>query len=199
MKPQFRVLGVDDGPFSFTDERAVVIGVVARKGYVDAVLRTDVAVDGDDATSVLAELVLGSGYAGQLEAVMLDGACLGGFNVVDIEELHRATSLPVITVTRDRPDMEKIREALGKLGTSPGRGRRRAANWRERLERLERTRLVEVRTGHRPLFIGFAGVGEAEAKGIVRASVVRGAVPEPLRLAHMIARAFARGRSGRGR
>ena len=195
MKPQFRALGVDDGPFRFSDERAVVVGVVARRGYVDAVLRTDVGVDGVDATSALSDLIAGSGYAAQLEAVMVDGACLGGFNVVDIEELHRLTSLPVITVTRDRPDMSEIRRALRRLGTSPGPGRRPITDWRARLEKLERTRLVEVSTGHNPLFIGFAGVGEAEAKGLVRASTVRGALPEPLRLAHMIARAFVWGSS----
>ncbi|MGQ9583567.1 MAG: endonuclease dU [Thermoplasmatota archaeon] len=197
MKPQFRVLGVDDGPFRFTDERAVVVGVVARRGYVDAVMRAEVEVDGDDATQVLVGLVLRSGYADQLEAVMLDGACLGGFNVVDIEELHRITSLPVITVTRDRPDMAKICNALKRLGTSPGPGRRKIPDWKVRLDRLERTNLIEVDTGHKPLHVGFAGIREAEAKGIVRASTVRGAVPEPLRLAHMIARTFATGSSGK--
>ncbi len=196
MKPQFRVLGMDDGPFKFSEQRAVVVGVVARKGYVDAVLKTRVAVDGDDSTAALAELVLSSGYADQLEAVMLDGACVAGFNVVDINELHRRTSLPVVTVTRDRPDMPKIRDALRRLGTSPGPGRRMAENWRERLARLERTRLIEVDTGHKPVYVGFVGIEAAEAKGIVRASTVRGAIPEPLRLAHMIARAFATGTSG---
>ena len=46
MKPQFRVLGIDDGPFTFEDRTVPVIGVVVRKGYVDAVMRTGVMVDG---------------------------------------------------------------------------------------------------------------------------------------------------------
>ena len=195
MKPQFRVLGIDDGPFSFSDRKVPVIGVVVRKGYVDAVLRTEAQVDGDDATSVLAGLVLESGYRDQIEAVMLDGACLGGFNVVDIEELNRATGVGVLTVTRDRPDMEKIRAALEKLGSTSKYGRRPVQDWKSRLERLERTRLVEVDTGHKPIYMGFAGIEEPDAKGIVTASTVRGAMPEPVRLAHMIARAYVMGRS----
>jgi len=193
MKPQFRVLGIDDGPFVFSDSRVAVIGVVVRKGYVDAVLKTGAEVDGDDGTSVLTRLVLGSGYRDQLEAVMLDGACIGGFNVVDIEELHRATGLPVLTVTRDRPDMAKIRAALQNLGSPPKYGRRPIPDWKTRFERLERTRLVEVRTGHKPIYMGFAGIAEPEAKGIVTASTIRGAMPEPVRLAHLIARAFVTG------
>lgn len=196
MKPQFRVLGIDDGPFTFEDRTAPVVGVVARKGYVDAVLRTAVEVDGTDATSALAVLVESSGYKQQLAAVMLDGACLGGFNVVDMVELNRLTGIPVVTVTRDRPDMPRMRRALEMLGKTPRSGRCPIPDWKERFALLERTRLVEVRTGHKPVHIGFAGIGEPDAKGIVTGSTVRGSIPEPLRLAHLIARAYVLGRSG---
>lgn len=195
MKPQFRVLGVDDGPFSFADAAVPVIGVVVRKGYVDAVLKTQVDVDGDNATAAIAALAGGPGYTGKLEAVMLDGACVGGFNVVDIEELNRMTGVPVITVTRDRPDMAAIRRALEMLGQTPKYGRGPVPDWKERLALLERTRLVEVRTGAKPIYIGFAGLEEAEAKGIVTASTIRGSIPEPVRLAHIIARALVTGKS----
>ena len=195
LKPQFRVLGIDDGPFSFTDMKVPVIGVVVRRGYVDAVLRTEADVDGTDSTRVIAALVGGSGYRGQLEAVMIDGAAVGGFNVVDLEELHRLTGVAVITVTRDRPDMARIRKALEMLGRTPKHGRGPIPDWKERLGLLERTRLVEVRTGNKPIFIGFAGVEEPEAKGIVTASTIRGSIPEPVRLAHIIATALVTGRS----
>jgi endonuclease V-like protein UPF0215 family len=195
MKPQFRVLGIDDGPFSFSDRKVPIIGVVVRKGYIDAVLRTEAEVDGDDATTAISALVLDSGYQDQLEAVMLDGACVGGFNVVDIDELNRATGIPVLTVTRDRPDMDKIRAALEKLGSTPKYGRPPVQDWKCRLERLERTRLVEVDTGHKPIYMGFAGTKEQDAKGIVTASTIRGSMPEPVRLAHLIARAYVTGRS----
>jgi hypothetical protein len=195
MKPQFRVLGVDDGPFSFSDAVVPVIGVVVRKGYVDAVLKRQVDVDGNNATVAIASMVGGSGYTGKLEAVMLDGAVVGGFNVIDIEELNRLTGVPVITVTRDRPDMAAIRKALEMLGRTPKYGRGPIPDWKERLALLERTRLVEVDTGHKPVHIGFAGIEEPDAKGIVTASTIRGSIPEPLRLAHLIARAYVTGKS----
>jgi endonuclease V-like protein UPF0215 family len=189
------VLGVDDGPFSFSDATVPVIGLVARKGYVDAVLKTQVDVDGSDATCAIASLVGGTGYTGKLEAVMLDGAVVGGFNVVDIEELNRMTGVPVITVTSDRPDMAAIRRALEMLGRTPKYGRCPLPDWKERLALLERTRLVEVATSHKPVQVGFAGIDEPDAKGIVTASTIRGSIPEPLRLAHLIARAYVTGRS----
>jgi len=195
MKPQFRVLGIDDGPFSFSDRKVPLIGVVVRRGYIDAVLRTQADVDGNDATAAISRLVLESGYKDQLEAVMLDGACVGGFNVVDIDELNRSCGVAVLTVTRDRPDMAKIRAALEKLGSTPKYGRQPIQDWKARQEMLERTMLVEVDTGHNPIYMGFAGIKEPEAKGIVTASTVRGSMPEPVRLAHLIARAYVTGRS----
>jgi endonuclease V-like protein UPF0215 family len=91
--------------------------------------------------------------------------------------------------------MGKIRAALEKLGNAPKYGRRPVQDWKSRLERLERTRLVEVNTGHKPIYMGFAGMEEPEAKGIVTVSTMRGAMPEPVRLAHMIARAYVMRRS----
>jgi len=195
MKPQFRVLGIDDGPFSFTDRSVPAIGVVYRKGYIDAILKSELTVDGDDATTVIAKMVIDSGPVKQLAAVMLDGITFGGFNVVDLEALHNATGVPVITVTRDEPDMEAIRNALEKMGTSPAKGRRAVPDWNERYARLERLSLVEVTTGHKPVHIAYEGLPLSEAKGIVRATTVRGAMPEPLRLAHLIATALVKGKS----
>lgn len=195
MKPQFRVLGIDDGPFTFTDPTVPVVGVVYRKGYIDAVMKSQMTVDGDDSTHVIADMVRSAGPRKQLAAVMLDGITFGGFNVVDLEALHEATGIPVITVTRDEPDMERIRNALEKMGTSPTRGRRLVPDWKERYARLEKLSLVEVSTGHNPVHIAYAGLPLADAKGIVRATTVRGALPEPLRLSHLIATALVTGKS----
>lgn len=195
MKPQFRVLGVDDGPFSFTDRSVPVIGVVYRKGYIDAILRSELAVDGDDATEVIAKMVTDSGPAKQLAAVMLDGITFGGFNVVDLGALNEDTGVPVITVTRDKPDMDRIRRALEKMGASPAKGRKVVPDWKERYARLEKLSLAEVSTGHNPVHIAFKGLPLSEAKGIVHATTVRGAMPEPLRLAHLIATALVKGKS----
>ncbi|HLF24024.1 MAG TPA: DUF99 family protein, partial [Burkholderiales bacterium] len=61
MKPQARVVAFDDGPFDFEDETVDAIGVVARGAdYIEGILRFPVRVDGTDATSEIADAVLGS-------------------------------------------------------------------------------------------------------------------------------------------
>jgi len=186
VKQQVRVLAVDDAPFRFDSERAMVIGVVVRlPNYLEGVLRSDCAVDGDDANDVLGEMVLGSRFKRQLKAVMVDGVALGGFNVIDIDSLHRTIKIPVVTVTRDAPDLERMESAL----------RKHFPDWESRLEVLRRKPLHQVDTGHKPLLVSLAGMGLAEAQEIIKRSMVRGAVPEPLRLAHIIASGLARGES----
>lgn len=186
MKPQVRVLAVDDAPFRFDSERVMVVGVVMRlPNYLEGVLRSDCAVDGDDANRVLERMVQGSRFKSQLKAVMIDGVALGGFNLVDIDALHEAIEVPVITVTRDPPDLGKMESAL----------RKHFSDWERRCEVLRRKELLEVGTGHKPILVSLAGLGYAEAEEIIRKSMVRGAVPEPLRVAHMIASGLAKGES----
>lgn len=189
VKPEVRVLGVDDGPFSWEQRHADVVGVLMRAGaYVEAVLRARVAVDGDDATQVVANLVARSRYADQVQVVMLDGVTLGGFNVLDLDALHGALEVPVLTVTRDPPDRPAIEAAL----------RKHFEDAERRIALLQRHPLERVETAHNPVWVKRVGLGLEDARDLVRATTVRGALPEPLRLAHLIAAAYATGES-RGR
>ncbi|MDY6985244.1 MAG: DUF99 family protein, partial [Candidatus Thermoplasmatota archaeon] len=131
------------------------------------------------------KMVLKSRFADQIRIIMLDGITLGGFNVIDIDELHKSVERPVISITRDLPDEEKVREALIRYFD----------DWEERVEIIERHPLVEVETTYKPIYIKFCGIEEEEAKRAVKNSIVRGCIPEPVRLAHVIASAFVLGES----
>ena len=90
MKQQIRLLGIDDSPFTFTDKYGTVIGVVMRGGdYIECVLRSQISIDGDDATHVCINMIENTRYKKQLKAMLLDGIALGGFNIVDIEAVAK--------------------------------------------------------------------------------------------------------------
>ncbi len=182
-KPHPRVLAVDDGSFARTDATAPVAAVVvALPGYVEAVRRGRVTVDGRDATARVLALARATGPLDGVRALLLDGAVLGGFNVVDLAEVHRALGLPVVAVTRRPPDFERIHAALRRWF-----GRDAARRWRL----LRAQRLFPVPTGARPILAAAVGCPRAEAIALVRRATVRGYWPEPLRLAHLIASADA--------
>ncbi|MCJ2532156.1 MAG: DUF99 family protein, partial [Candidatus Thermoplasmatota archaeon] len=104
MKEHVRVLGLDDGPFSFGDRTVAVVGVVVRiPAYVEGVLVTEVEGDGTDATARIVDALRNSRFREGLALVMIDGIALGGFNLVDIQAVYAQTGVPVMTVTRKEP------------------------------------------------------------------------------------------------
>jgi endonuclease V-like protein UPF0215 family len=124
-------------------------------------------------------------YNKQLKAVLLDGIALGGFNVIDIDELHRDMDIPVLTITRDKPDFEKIKLAL----------RKNFDDWKERWDLISKGKLHELKTNHNPIYIKCSGIDIKEAKEIIKLSTIRGVIPEPIRVAHLIASGITRGES----
>ena len=184
MKKQIRLLGIDDSPFSFSDKYATIIGVVMRGGnYLECVLRNQVSVD--DATSICVDMIKNTRHRKQLKAMLLDGVALGGFNVINIEEIFYNTGLPVITVTRDKPDFKKIEIALKK----------KFKDWQNRLILIKNGRLYEIKTSYNPIFVKCVGLSIEETKEIIKISTIRGVVPEPIRVAHLIASGITRGES----
>ena len=186
MKSQIRLLGIDDSPFTFTDKYSTVIGVIMRGGeYLEGVLSRQVTIDGSDATFVCKQMIENTRHKNQLKAMMLDGIALGGFNVVDIQEIFVETGLPVITVTREDPDFSSIKKALKK----------NFEDWKMRFTLIKKGTLHKIKTRYNPIYIKCAGISIEEAKEIIKLSTIRGVIPEPIRVAHLIASGITRGDS----
>ena len=143
------------------------------------------AVDGSDANDIILRILHDSRYTEGLSLIFVDGIALGGFNVVDIDLLHRELGIPVVTVTRDQPDIPAMVQALKK----------KFVDWERRAEVITRNRLERVSTSHKPVFVTSAGISSAEIREAIELSTVRGALPEPIRMAHLIATAIAKGES----
>lgn len=181
IKPEIRVLGVDDGPFiPHTKGQVPVIGVVFRGGYwLDGVMHTEIAVDGFDATEKIVSMITTSPHHKQLRVIMLNGITFAGFNIVDVKALNVATKLPVITVTREKPDLADIRKALQNLTCSEAR-------WEAILNAGEPIE-VTTRSAKAKVYMQTAGVSKEDAQRILRLTSTRSNIPEALRVAHLIA------------
>jgi endonuclease V-like protein UPF0215 family len=181
IKPEIRVLGVDDGVFvPHVKGFALVIGVVFRGGFwLDGVMSTKVEVDGCDAGDKISSMIVNSPHYKQLRVIMLDGVTFAGFNVVDIKKLNEKTRLPVIVVTRNKPDFKEIQKALKNLPRSEKR-------WKAVMNAGE---IIEVSTRSKDekVYIEVSGILEEDARKIVKLTSTRSNVPEALRVAHLIA------------
>jgi hypothetical protein len=186
VKPEIRVLGVDDGVFvPHTKGVVVVVGVVYRGGYwLDGIMRTEVEIDGFGATEKIASMIAASTQYHQLRVVMLNGVTFAGFNVVDIKKLFERVRLPVIAVTREKPRFKDIRKALQNL---PEYSKR----W-EAMENAGAIIKVHTRGTEQAVYVQIAGISENDAKKVVKSTSTRSNIPEPLRVAHIIASGLTR-------
>ena len=151
---------------------------------LDGVVSGWVRRDGANSTERMVELVQSTRFGEHVQAVLMQGIAVAGFNVVDLARLHRELDLPVLVVVRKRPRMALVRAALDR---TPGGDDKWALI--EQAGPLERLGVLWVQR---------VGMTEAEATALLRATTSHGNIPEPLRLAHLIAGGVERGAS-RGR
>lgn len=186
IKHQIRVLGIDDSPFTFQTRKAMVVGVVARLPmYIEGIMRTEITVDGSDASDAIIAMLGRSRYREQVRLIMFDGVTVGGFNVIDIRRIHWETGIPCATVTRGMPDFERMEAAL----------RNNFPDWKERLAVIKRNPLFKVGPRGNSLFATLSGMDAETFELILSECTVQGRLPEPLRIAHLISSAMVLGES----
>jgi endonuclease V-like protein UPF0215 family len=186
LKRETRILGIDDAPFEKGDGPVLVVGTVFRGAdFMDGLLSTHVKVDGNDATAKLIKMVNSSRHKEQLQIIMMDGIAMGGFNVVDIVKLNKMTNLAVIVIIRRRPDMNKIADALKHLPDGKKKLLYMAAAGEVR----------EIKHKSGSTFYQAAGIESELAEKLIKSTCKRGLIPEPIRVAHLIARGVTLGES----
>ncbi|QOR38626.1 DUF99 family protein [Billgrantia diversa] len=177
------IVGFDDCPFPRGHRGDVaIVGTVFSGLRLEGVLSGKVRRDGVNSTRELIRLVGSSRFAAHLQLVMLQGVALAGFNVVDAVRVHEELGLPVLVVARRAPRRDAMRRAL--FERIPGGARKWAL--------VERLGEMEPLEG---VYVQRVGLSAEEAAATLRATTPHGSVPEPLRLAHLIAGGVTTGES----
>ncbi|WP_327078529.1 endonuclease dU [Methanohalophilus portucalensis] len=186
IKPEIRILGIDDS--ALVSDRILVVGTFFRGGmWLDGVLSTYITRDGMDATDSLIRMISASKHRNQARVIMLDGVTYGGFNPIDIVRLNESTGMGVIVLMRSLPNFENIKNALYHLECPD-----------ERFAIIKKAGSISrVVTSHSPtpVYIQCAGIDEISATRIVQLSATHSNIPEPLRVAHLIATGIICGES----
>ncbi|WP_242343960.1 endonuclease dU [Anaeromyxobacter terrae] len=179
-----RAIGFDDAPFARRRGGDVgLAGVVCAGTRFEGLVWGRVRQDGWNATEAIAALLVGGKFLPQLHLVLLDGLGFGGMNLVDLEALAARLGRPCAAVMRRLPDVPAMERAI------------------RRLPRPERRLALLARAGPVHRLGGFVfqvrGAEPAATAEALAQITDRGAVPEPLRLAHLVGAAVREGESGR--
>ena len=182
MKKEIRILGIDDGCFTFFSKSVLVVGVVMRGNCeIDGILSCSIKKDGFDSTEKLIHLVRNSKHFGQLRAIMINGSTLGGFNVVDINALSKEAGLPVISVFRKKPNDQKILKTLYRFP----QGRKKYLVFKKAGEVHE----------FKGIYFQVSSADKNKTQEIINKSLLKSKIPEPVRVAHLIASGVTAGKS----
>jgi uncharacterized protein len=206
------VIAFDDGPFAHQHRGDVLlVGAVCAGPRLDGVVSGRIRRDGVDSTRRMVALVQESQFASAIGAVLLQGIAVGGFNVVDVHTLSSSLRVPVLVIMRREPDLTSVRRALF---TDSPRARPHVRGAARKWALIERAGPIELLRASRRalrragasglgatlprLWVQRVGLSMDEARRIVEATTVHGQIPEPLRIAHLIAGGIVTGKS-RGR
>lgn len=182
MKKESRVLGVDDAPFDkHNDKKALLVGVVYRGGnYMDGLISCSISVDGDDSAKNVIRIVKKSKFKDDLRCIMLKGIGVAGLNIVDIEKVYEKTGIPVLIVMRKKPDKARLAMTLEKLGM------------KEKALLVKKAGMISKIN---KLYVQSKGLARAQIKELLRITIRHSEIPEPLRVAHIIASGIKKGES----
>ncbi len=182
MKPESRILGIDDAPFNkYKDKKTMLVGVVYRGGnFMDGVISGSASVDGSNATKEISKMIMKSKFKDDLRCIMLKGIGVAGLNMVNIEEIYEKTKIPVLVVMRKKPDKARLIKTLEKLGM------------KEKALLVKKAgRISKINN----LYVQSAGLDRAKVKELLGITTTHSAIPEPIRVAHLIAGGIINGES----
>ncbi len=177
-KRAIRALGIAES-FRRTDRHSTIAGVVMRSDLVlDGFVFGRALVGGDDATTSLVRMFRRL-HREDVNVILLSGAVISHYNVVDVDSLAEETGLPVVCLT--------YRESSGMEGSI----RERFKDWQTKISLYhklgERTTLV-LKTGHK-VYARLVSMDVDDARRVVDSFTLQGALPEPIRVARLLARA----------
>lgn len=175
-------VGIEDGPFLLKrlgGSKAPLVAVKLEGPHMTRVRAGWIDVDGMNATNRALKLL--SPFSFSDCPIMLAGVTFGGFNLIDPRKLQKRFRTPTIVVTGSKPDDRAVKRALVK----------HFPDWRARwriIRSLGQLHTARTVASENPLFFEAFGCSSVEARRILKRWALVSRVPEPLRVAGLVAR-----------
>ena len=182
-KKAVRALGVSESFIKGVSKSSVLAGVVMRADMaIDGFVFSAATVGGMDATEKMIEMYEDLERE-DINLLMLNGCIISWYNVVDLQKLRDNIKKPLLCVTYE--ESEGLEKYFVELFPK---------DWEFRVEVYHRNGLrtpISLHTGH-TVYTRFLNMTLAETKGILNKFTLHGSIPEPLRVARLLARSMAK-------
>jgi hypothetical protein len=149
-----------------------------RDLVIDGIAFGSTALGGNDATDCVVEMYK-SLARDDINCILLDGLVISMYNIIDGEQIVQETGIPVVAITfEDSKGLEGIIK-------------HRFDDWKSKLEQYEKLgqrERITLKTG-KNLFIRYWEINNKKVVAILNSFTLQGSVPEPVRVAKLVARA----------
>ena len=175
-------IGIEDGPFlpkRLGGSKAPLVAVQLNGSHLVNARVASISVDGLDATTIALRML--NSLPVRDSPILLAGATFAGFNIINPRVLQRKFRTPTIVVIGSRPNNRTVKRALV----------RHFPDWRRRwriLSSLGPLRQARTFQNENPIFYEAFGCKHNEARRILRDWAFVSRIPEPLRVAGLVAR-----------
>lgn len=164
--------------------KSVLVGVVMRRDFViDDFVLGNATLEGDDATDEIIKMYKKLERP-DISYLLISGVIISMYNIVDPKKISKETQLPVIAVTYE--DSDGIEEAIKYHFPK---------NYEKKIEqysRLEKRQKIRLHTS-KEIYVRCEGCTVLEAKKILNGLTLQGHIPEPLRIANLLAKTILLG------
>ena len=165
--------------FRETNTTSKLAGIVMRRDFIiDGFVFGHTKIEGDDSTDSILGMYSKLGRH-DISFLLVSGLIISMYNIVDIKKISKECKMPVIGVTYE--ESEGIEDSI--KFHFPNSYESKISQYRNLGSRTK----ISLHTGH-DLYVRVEGCEIDEAKKLLDAFTLQGAIPEPLRVAQLLAR-----------
>jgi len=178
-KRGIRIFGIAES-FKKSNSTSTLGGVVMRRDLiVDGIVFGSATLKGDDSTKNI-YCMFRSLQRNDINCIMLDGLIISLYNIIDGDKLNNITGLPIIAITFE--DSRGLEEHIRHHFLEKSEMKL------EQYRKLGNRDQVRLRTD-KSLYIRYWGLSLKGALNTLNAFTLQGSIPEPIRVAKLLARA----------
>jgi endonuclease V-like protein UPF0215 family len=140
-------------------------------------------VSGSDATEAVLSLFRQL-KRNDINVVLLSGSVLSLYNILDVDLLYEEIRIPILALTFKKSKADLARNIKAKFKPGEAKDKIRL------LEKLGTPKRMRLETGYQ-VFARAAGASSEQVESILNKFTLQGAIPEPIRVARLIAKAVS--------
>ena len=164
--------------FKQHSEKSILAGIVMRRDFmIDGFVLGNATLSGNDATDEIIRMYEKLARP-DISYILISGIIISMYNMVDIKKIHDELQMPVIGVTyQDSPGIEKAIQKHFPDHSSKI----------EEYKKLGQREKITLKTSY-DIFVRKEGCSLSETKQLLNNLTLQGAIPEPLRVAQLLAK-----------